>query len=415
MTSSRHPRASPFLRRLAALGLLAALAAPIGLWAQQTARFDDAAEARRALADARAQGAAARSRAEKLEGEAGRASAAADRTAREAAAVAARIQQAEAEIAAHQARARLIGREQTVMRARLAERQQPLVRLTAALQRLSRRPPALALLRPGSVRDTMYLRALLATMLPQIRARTAALRAEIDRAKALEQRAVLAARDLRDSQRLLTARRRTLAALEVRQRLDSREVTGAADRETERALALAEQARDLDALTDELRKAGAVRDQLARLPGPVMRPARPEAAQVGAIEDAATVQDAGLPGYMLPVAGRLISGFSDRRDAGAPRVRGIALAPRAGAQLVAPAAGRVAFAGPYRGYGEIVIIEHAGGWSSLVTGLARLDTTVGAQLLAGSPLGVAAAAQPVVTLELRRQGVPVNPLEQVAR
>jgi septal ring factor EnvC (AmiA/AmiB activator) len=192
-------------------------------------------------------------------------------------------------------------------------------------------------------------------------------------------------------------------------------VTGAADRETERALALAEQARDLDALTDELRKAGAVRDQLARLPGPVMRPARPEAAQVGAIEDAATVQDAGLPGYMLPVAGRLVSGFSDRRDAGAPRVRGIALAPRAGAQLVAPAAGRVAFAGPYRGYGEIVIIEHAGGWTSLITGLARLDTTVGAQLLAGSPLGVAAAAQPVVTLELRRQGVPVNPLEQVAR
>jgi septal ring factor EnvC (AmiA/AmiB activator) len=75
----------------------------------------------------------------------------------------------------------------------------------------------------------------------------------------------------------------------------------------------------------------------------------------------------------------------------------------------------VAFAGPYRGYGEIVIIEHAGGWTSLITGLARLDTTVGAQLLAGSPLGVAAAAQPVVTLELRRQGVPVNPLEQVAR
>jgi septal ring factor EnvC (AmiA/AmiB activator) len=121
---------------------------------------------------------------------------------------------------------------------------------------------------------------------------------------------------------------------------------------------------------------------------------------------------------MLPVSGRLVSGFGETQQLGGPRVRGIALSTRAGAQLVAPAAGRVAFAGPYRGYGNIVIIEHPGGWTSLVTGLARLDTSVGAQLLAGSPLGIATvtggAAQPVVTVELRRDGVPVNPLEFVA-
>lgn len=393
--------------------LPASLIVAAGASAQQAARFDDAGAARQALAEARAQGADARKRAERLEVEAGRASAAAERTAREAAAVAARIQQAEADIAAHQARARLIGRERTIMRARLAERQQPLVRLTAALQRLSRRPPALALLRPGSVRDAMYLRAMLATMLPEVQRRTAALRAEIDRSQALERRAVQAARDLRESQGQLAARRRTLAALETRQRLDSREVTGAADREAERALALAEQARDLDALTDDLRRAGAVREQLARLPGPIMRPARPEVAQVSAIESAPVGPSPGLSGYLLPVAGRLVSGFSDRREIAGPRVRGIALAPQAGAQLVAPGAGRVAFAGPYRGYGNIVIIEHPGGWTSLVTGLARLDAAVGAALLAGSPLGVAGQGQPIVTLELRRAGVPVNPLDYV--
>lgn len=397
------------LRLVIAAGLLAGVSAS----AQQAAVLDDAADARRALAEARAQGVSARQRAERLEAEAAVASAAAERTAREAAAFAARIQQAEADIAANQARARMIGREQAVLRARLAERQQPVVRLTAALQRLSRRPPIFALLRPGSVRETMYMRALLATMLPEVRRRTAALRAEIDRGQALQRRAVLAARDLRASQRQLAARRSALAAVETRQRLASRAVTGEADRESERALALAEQARDLGALTEDLRRAGALRDELARLPGPVMRPARPEAAQVAAVEDQPGPATTGLASYLLPVQGRLVSGFGDGRRLGGPRVRGIALAPPAGAQVVAPAAGRVAFAGPYRGYGAIVIIEHQGGWTSLVTGLARLDAQVGEQLLAGSSLGTVGPGQPIVTLELRRDGNPVNPLEFV--
>jgi septal ring factor EnvC (AmiA/AmiB activator) len=73
----------------------------------------------------------------------------------------------------------------------------------------------------------------------------------------------------------------------------------------------------------------------------------------------------------------------------------------------------VAFAGAYRGYGQIVIIEHPGGWTSLVTGLAQLDARVGDTLVAGSPLGTAGPGAPVVTLELRQNGKPVNPLEFV--
>ena len=71
------------------------------------------------------------------------------------------------------------------------------------------------------------------------------------------------------------------------------------------------------------------------------------------------------------------------------------------------------FAGPYRGYGSIVIIEHAGGWTSLVTGLAQLDTRIGGRLVSGSPIGIAGAGRPVITLELRRGGEPVNPLEYI--
>ena len=162
-----------------------------------------------------------------------------------------------------------------------------------------------------------------------------------------------------------------------------------------------------------------MRDALALLPGPIMRPPRPEDAQTAASQVAAAAAPAspqtaspqtGIGSYMLPVSGRLVAGFGESRE-GAPRSRGIALAVRAGAQVVAPAEGRVAFAGPYRGYGRIVIIEHKGGWTTLVTGLARLDTRVGEQLLAGSPLGAAGAGNPVISVELRRDGEPVNPLQ----
>lgn len=387
----------------------------VAAWAQQAAPASDVPlptieDTRRALADAQAQGQAAAGRARRLEAEAARVTEAAEKTARDSAALAARIQQTEADIAGHEASIRLIADARRELAARLAERQQPLIRLTAALQRLSRRPPVLALLRPGSVRDTMYMRALLATLLPEVEQRTAELKAEIERGNALERRAALAARQLRVSEGELKTRRQSLLAIETRQRLASREVTGVADREAERALALAEQARDLGALVEDLGRAGALRQTLARLPGPVMRPSDPEAARVADAAPPAARPEEGLASYILPVSGRLVVGFGDGGE-GRPRSQGLSLATRPAAQVVAPAPGRIAFAGPYRGYGRIVIIEHDGGWTTLVTGLAQLDTQVGARLVAGSPLGVAGTGSPIVTLELRREGEAVNPLQ----
>ena len=405
-------------RRFVSLRFLLALLALGGVGpaiAQAVPGYDDVDETRRAMAEAQAEGASARARAEVLEAGAARATEAVTRTAQEAAAVAARIQQAEASRATNEARIRMIDRQRANLRARLAQRQRPVMQLTAALQRLSRRPAVLSLLRPGSVRDTMYMRALLETMLPDVERRTAALRAEIARGRSLQQQARRAAAALRASEQELGTRRQALVALETRQRLASREASGVADREAERALALAEQARDLGGLVRQLDAAGLVRDSLARLPGPLIRPARPEDSQVTAVAAPPEPQPepaSGLGRYQLPLAGRLVAGFGDLQP-GLPRSRGISIAARAGAQAVAPAAGRVAFAGPYRGYGNIVIIEHQGGWTSLVTGLGQLDTQIGQRLVAGSPLGVAGPGKPLVGLELRRNGEPVNPLDLI--
>lgn len=399
MTSLRRLRLPLFLLALAGAGLAAA---------QQRYVFDDVAQSRQALNEARAQAAAAKVRGERLEAQAARVVEAADRTAQESAALAARIQQAEAEIAGHQAQISLVGHQRKQLRIELARKQRPLIELTAALQRLSRRPVIFALLRPGSVQDAMHLRAMLATMMPEVERRTASLRGELARFRALQQQAQAAADRLRSSRGDLAERRRRLAGLETRQRLAARTAAGVADRESENALALAEQARDLTGLVQELGKSATLRDQLAQLPGPVLRPPQPERAQPDQAPTPPTPPPMiGLARYILPVDGRLVGGFGD------PGSKGIAIAARAGAQVVAPGGGRVAFAGPYRGYGKIVILEHAGGWTSLVTGLFLLDAHVGEVLIAGAPLGQAGPGRPVLTLELRRDGTPVNPLEQL--
>ena len=394
---------------LAGAGLLALTAG--GLTAQAPDGLADPAQLRLAIDAARAEAARAAARGARLEAGAREATEAADRTAREAAALAARIQQSEALIAAAEGRLRLIDGQRRVLQKRLAERREPLVRLTGALQNFARRPLGLAVLKPGSLRETVYLRAMIETTLPQVRQRTAALRTEIERGRRLENQAREALASLEGEQATLDTRRGQLAALETRQRLDSRRRSGEAARETDRALALAEEARDLDTLIDRLAAAGSLREELAALPGPILRPASPASATVAASTPAPTSRATGGPlALQLPVAGRTIAGFGSRTEGGVPS-GGITIAPRGGALVVAPAAGRVAFAGPYRGFGRIVILDHGGGWTSLVTGLARSDVEVGEELVGGAPLGLAGPARPEVTLELRRDGEPVNPLD----
>ena len=368
-------------------------------------------EARDALAQALAERTAAEARSERLEAEAAEAEDAAGRAARETAALAARVQQAEAGIAAARARMAMVDRDRAQLREELGREQQPLVRLTAALQQFSRRPVALSVLQPGNVRDVVYLRAMLHNAVPQVQAGTEGLRGQIARAAQLRREAEAVTEVLQAEEVALGERREQLAEIETRQRLAARQASGAADRETERALALAEEARDLDGLVGELDRAAALRERLAALPGPRLRPASPENAEVERTAPATpeTTRSASAPSpYILPVAGRTVAGFGAPQESGVSQ--GLTLAPLARAQVVAPADGRVAFAGPYRGYGRIVIIEHANGWTSLVTGLARIDTRVGEQIVGGAPLGIAGIENPRVTLELRRDGEPVNPV-----
>lgn len=114
----------------------------------------------------------------------------------------------------------------------------------------------------------------------------------------------------------------------------------------------------------------------------------------------------------LPVRGALSRQYGDHTLYGAT-AKGITIETRIAARVVAPYDGKVVFAGPFKGYGQILIIEHSGGYHTLLSGLERVDTDVGQWLLAGEPVGVMAkpaGGKPRLYFELRREGQPVNPL-----
>ncbi len=361
-----------------------------------TSRLDDA----RALALAREEARQANARHQLLEARARRATGQAERARAAGEALAARIIAAEANLTAAERRIALVDALLAEQRSRLAERQRPLVRLTAALQTMARRPAALALVQPGSVHDTVRVRSLLDAVLPEIRRRTAVLRAEVERSHALRGRSEQARAALEASREDLRQRRVDLARFEAEQRARSEQLAGLALAQSDRALAFGEQARELANLQDTRQYQQRLESSLASLPGPVPRPG----------SEAEPAAAAALP-YSLPVEGRLLRGVGEISDGGV-HSRGLTFETEDRARVIAPANGRIVFASPFGSYDHVVIIDHGGGWSSVLTHLETLEVDAGQIVRRGATIGRAGSGSPVVSVELRREGDPV-PVAQI--
>jgi len=115
-----------------------------------------------------------------------------------------------------------------------------------------------------------------------------------------------------------------------------------------------------------------------------------------------------------PVAGTVVKAFGEPGDAGP--ATGISYQAPPAARVVAPCGGRVVFAGPFRSYGVLLILNCGGGYHFVLAGLERLDVQVGRPVQQGEPVGVmpswdprAPGARPDLYVELRRDGLLVNP------
>ncbi len=364
--------------------LLAAASAPV-------APVAETADASFARARAEAQQAAKRLAA--LESEAAKAGNEAAKLRAEQAAAAAAIEEAEAKIGESDARLRLARGQVALGEQRLAAKRAPLAALLAGLATMGRQPPILTLADQRSVDDMVRVKALLDATMPVIEARSAALQAELGQRRRLAASADAARAELAKGRDELANRRSRFAELEVKaseraNRL-SGEAFGAGDRvlASDEALALA----GSESVEQQFARVAA-----ERIAGLDFAPARPLRG------------DSALPtldfGYSLPVESQLLDGLGSVNRAGIVS-RGLRFNTPRGAPVIVPADGNIVFAAPFRGQDGIVIIDHKGGWTSLLLGVAS-EKPRGSKVRRGEFLGRALGP---IGVELRRDGVPVSP------
>lgn len=317
------------------------------------------------------------------------------------------IQEREAEIAGLEARLQEVETLAAGKRARLRERHGQFSRVLVALERLARYPPEALIAHPLSPAETVRGAILLRAAVPQIERRAGRLRDELDDLS--RTRKVIAARraDLAAATTALAGERTHLDGL-LAQKLALKRQTDAERRKVaERMRALAREAKDLRDLLARLESERRAREKQAAA---AARPANPSAPVPGLSMSRARGK---LP---FPAVGRVVGLYGQTTDTGLTR-RGITIETAPGAQVVAPYEGKVVFAGLFRGYGQLLIIEHGEGYHSLLAGLVRIDSVIGQSVLAGEPVGVMGRqddGKPTLYVELRRDGQPINPLPWLA-
>ena len=303
-------------------------------------------------------------------------------------AAAADILAAEAQLALAATQHRALQSAANASAARLAAAQQPAAQLLAGLVQLGRRPPLLALADRASLGELVRARALLDAALPVIRVRSAALAGQVDADRNLAWAAAAANAKLKGRRDALTATQARFAKLEAAASLRLAADGGAALGAGDRALSAVEAA--------DLLASNAAGQRQAH------RNAIAAAAFAEAPSRPTTVAQAGPAiAWQLPSPAKVTVGLSEISTSGV-RSRGLTLATQRGARLTAPAAGKIAFTGPFRRRDGIVIIDHGSGWMTLLTEV-RTPLVVGATVAAGDPLGRALGP---VTVELRRDGAP---------
>ncbi len=344
-----------------------------------------------ALIDAKAKMNAAQNRSEVLQQEASNAGNAADRLVAQRAVLSAQIESAATQISAARARIAIISNRQAQNKSRLAVQSAPMMRLIAAMQQWINQPASLMLAKPGSQRDYIHLRAVMASVQPVINRRTLVLRQQIASQNDLRAQESLAIGSLNKARSDLVSRRQSLAALALEEG-GSDALTADAAIEFEQSIAQGERARDLIENIDTMRTSNENASDLAGLDGPIL--------MTGYTGAQTQIEK---PIYSLPQNGHVVFGFNEMNETGY-RERGLRFALAAGSAIAAPAAGHIIYSGPYRSYGNIIIIEHGNGWTSLLTNMGSLSVAKGAQVAQGQILSRAGANNPDVTIELRRNG-----------
>jgi septal ring factor EnvC (AmiA/AmiB activator) len=119
----------------------------------------------------------------------------------------------------------------------------------------------------------------------------------------------------------------------------------------------------------------------------------------------------------VPASGRVVRAWGDKMPGGA-KSESVTFATRSGAQVSAPISGTVEFAGPFRSYGQLLILSTSDGYHVLLWGMSSNYVSVGQSVKQGEPIARMAdraSGEPELFMEVRKGGEPMNPAKWMKR
>lgn len=334
------------------------------------------------------------------------------------------IQNYERDIDAIEDNLAVIAEEEAVVNAALFERRDVLAEVLAVLQRMGQAPPPALIVQPEDALAAVRGAILLGAVVPEVRAEADALLADMEQLVSLrEEREAERDRIIEAANLLVDERQRIeLLVAERRQSLD--QTTEALIEEQNRLGNLAAEAQTLEELIAAFETRNAPVEVVAAPPPrevAVVEPGLPII--LGEADRISPAVPFGSARGLLPrpANGDLLAGFGDPDGLGGI-AQGISIGTRPGARVAAPSDGWIEFAGPYRSYGNLLIIDAGDGYRVVLAGMERIDVQRGQFVLAGEPIGtmrsdrVAAVdgvevgtVRPVLYLEFRRDGTSIDP------
>jgi len=334
---------------------------------------------------------------------------------------AAKLRGVEAKVEATQARLAPLDENERNIRKSLEGRRAVIGEVLAALQRIGHHAPPALITKPEDALQAVRTAMVLDAVLPEMRSQVQALANDLSALLTVRKRIAAERDQLKSEVASLADERMRMSALIDERQKQQVEREKALDAERARAADLAKKADNLKDLIAKLEQgldpaAKAAREAAIR---EAMRPALAALHDPGRLAPA--VAFTSLRGQIpIPVNGVKLKDFGAPDGVGGLE-KGISIATRAGAQVTSPADGWVVYAGPFRSYGQLLILNAGGGYHILLAGMDRISVDLGQFVLTGEPVAVmgngsqiaailaTGSSQPVLYIEFRKDGQPVDP------
>ena len=340
-----------------------------------------------------------------------------------------RVREAEARTTAAEQRVAALVASETALKRSLETRRETIIEVLASLQRLGRKPPPAVLVRPEDMLQAIRTSMLLGAVLPELRQEAEVIVADLGNLVRTRERLAAERDELAQGLERSRADSERVAALVAARQTQLESSESRLLEERRRVQQLVREAQTLKELISrmeaEIASAGRAAAAARAVPPPSQNPAQAAALAPGALRDLARLQPKvafqDTKGTLfLPATGPVLKTFGTPDGLGG-RESGTSIETARFALVTTPVDGWISFAGSYRSYGQVLIINAGNGYHIVLTGLDRVSVETGQFVLAGEPIASmgnspagalvseAGTGLPVVYIELRKDGVPIDP------